>query len=70
MTESQGIITFFYPARKDVDKAYEKFCGIASGPPVYNEKYLIYHFFGRDPESRLLEFQCFLHELPHLSFNR
>jgi len=34
---------------------------VALGPPKENPKYRIYHFYGRDPEGRSIEFQQFLH---------
>jgi hypothetical protein len=61
--DSGGIITFFYEEKADVDLAYKKFRSIASGPPKENRRYRIYHFFAKDPEGRVLEFQHFLHPL-------
>ena len=54
-----GIITFFFSNRREVDRFYEKYRSIAETPPVNNEKYNIYHFFIRDPEGRKVEFQYF-----------
>jgi nitroreductase len=61
--DTQGIITFFYEKESDVDDVYEKMRDIAIGEPVINEKYRIYHFFARDPDDRLVEFQSFLHQV-------
>ncbi len=55
-----GIITFFFEKKKDVDRAYNKFKEIASSSPKKNPKYNIYHFFAKDPEGRIIEFQHFL----------
>ena len=62
-TDTQGMITFFYPEKGDVDAVYGKIKDRAQGKPVKNGKYRIYQFFARDPENRILEFQCFLHPL-------
>jgi len=59
-----GVITFFYPARGDVDTMYQSLHDVALEPPRTNEKYLIYNFFARDPDGRMIEFQHFLHDLP------
>jgi hypothetical protein len=58
-----GMITFFYPEKKDVDLMYAKFKDQAQAPPKDNPKYNIYHFFTKDPEGRAVEFQCFLHPI-------
>ncbi len=58
-----GMITFFYENKEEVDRAYEKFKDAAETAPKLNERYRIYHFFARDPEGRAVEFQCFLHDL-------
>ncbi len=58
-----GIITFFFPDKKEVDLFYEKFKSLAEAPPINNEKYDIYHFFIRDPEGRKVEFQYFNHPI-------
>jgi catechol 2,3-dioxygenase-like lactoylglutathione lyase family enzyme len=34
------------------------------GPPRENQRYQIYHFFARDPDSYRLEIQRFLHPFP------
>lgn len=57
--EKQGIITFFYEKKEEVDRFYEKFKEVAISPPVMNKKYGIYQFFAPDPEGRKLEFQYF-----------
>jgi nitroreductase len=62
-SDTQGIITFFYEKEADVDEMYEKIRDHAIGEPVINDKYRIYHFFARDPDGRMVEFQSFLHQL-------
>lgn len=59
-----GVITFFYPAKTDVDAIYGALQDLAVEPPHTNERYRIYNFFARDPDGRMIEFQQFLHELP------
>jgi len=54
-----GIITFFYNEKSDVDRLYDKFKHISDNEPRDNPKYPIYHFFTKDPEGRILEFQYF-----------
>ncbi|MEO0137399.1 MAG: VOC family protein [candidate division WOR-3 bacterium] len=59
-TETQGIITFVYENTDQVYNMYKKFRLEALSEPEVNEKYRIYHFFIKDPEGRLVEFQNFL----------
>lgn len=59
-----GLLTFYYRERREVDRFYELLSASASGPPKENPTYGIYHFFSKDPEGRKIEFQTFLHELP------
>lgn len=59
----QGVVTFFYPTREQVDDMYEKFQASAKEPPRMNERFNIYHFYAEDPEGRLIEFQYFNHPL-------
>lgn len=54
-----GIITFFYDTWEEVYDMHRKFSEEAEGEPKVNPKYKIYHFFARDPEGRLVEFQQF-----------
>ena len=66
--DSQGIITFFYPDREDVDEMYQKLQPWTIDEPKENETYGIYHFFIKDPDDRLVEFQAFLYPLdPYLA---
>lgn len=66
--ELPGLITFFYETKEEVDAAYQALSDLTQGAPKANPNYGIYHFFGRDPEGRALEFQSFMHPLePHLS---
>ena len=59
----EGLITFFYDRKERVDQAYEQFKALARTPPQMNKKYRIYHFFARDPEGRMIEFQYFADEI-------
>lgn len=63
----QGMYTFVYPSREQVDQMYAKLQDIADGEPRHNERYRIYQFFAKDPEGRNLEFQAFLHPLSEVS---
>ena len=58
-----ALLTFVYDSRTDVDAMYTKLLDIATSEPEENTTYRIYNFFGRDPEGRKIEFQCFLHQL-------
>lgn len=64
----EGMITFFYPEKSDVDDMYEMLSNIATSRPTLNEKYQIYQFFAEDPEGRALEFQAFLHRVEPIEF--
>ena len=66
--EVDGMITFFYPAKEDVDAMYGMLSQIATSQPALNEKYQIYQFFAQDPEGRALEFQAFLHPIEPIGF--
>ncbi len=61
--DTQGIITFVYENTDQVYNMYKKFRAEAIAEPVVNEKYNIYHFFAKDPEGRLVEFQNFLQQV-------
>jgi len=61
--EINGIITFFYSDKSEVDRFYQKFKSLAESPPIENEKYEIYHFFIHDPEGRKVEFQYFISDI-------
>ena len=67
--ELEGVFTFFYDTREEVDAMYTKLKDMATTEPKENAKYRIYNFFGKDPEGRTIEFQCFLHPLPPISDN-
>jgi nitroreductase len=58
-SEVGGMITFFYDSDSEVDKLYQKFRDSATTEPRFNPDYNIYHFFAKDPEGRVLEFQVF-----------
>ena len=66
--ETEGMITFFYPEREDVDVMYDQLQNISTSEPVENEEYQIYQFFAEDPEGRALEFQAFLHPIEPVGF--
>lgn len=57
--ERCGVLTFVYPEKRAVDRMYEEFRGEALAAPHDNPRYLIYNFFARDPDDRLIEFQVF-----------
>jgi predicted lactoylglutathione lyase len=59
----EGLITFFYKSKQEVDEIYKKIQDRANSEPSENDKYKIYNFFATDPEGRELEFQTFLHEI-------
>jgi nitroreductase len=61
--EKQGLLTFFYGRKDDVDRAYERFRTVAASPPSLSDKYRVYQFFAHDPEGRMLEFQYFDHPI-------
>lgn len=61
-----GMLTFFYPEKSDVDDIYETFRTDDLPPPAENKKYNIYHFFTKDPEGRILEFQYFNSPVPEI----
>ena len=61
--ELEGLITFDFQTKDQVNNLYEKFKEIAVEPPSVNEKYQIYNFFAKDPEGRSIEFQAFLHKI-------
>ncbi|MCF8309539.1 MAG: hypothetical protein K9I68_11075 [Bacteroidales bacterium] len=58
-----GVLTFFYPSKKEVDNMYAKFEDRATTSAKKNEKFNIYHFYAEDPEGRSIEFQHFNHSL-------
>ncbi|MGD9395271.1 MAG: VOC family protein [Candidatus Thorarchaeota archaeon] len=66
--EVDGMITFFYPTKEDVDAMYGMLDQIATSQPTLNERYQIYQFFAQDPEGRALEFQAFLHPIEPIGF--
>src|SRR4030042_4324568 len=58
--DTSGTITFFFDTKEEIDALYHKLISIASSEPKENTKYGIYHFFIKDPESRIVAFQTFL----------
>jgi catechol 2,3-dioxygenase-like lactoylglutathione lyase family enzyme len=62
-----GLITFFYDTRAEVDEMYARLRDVATGAPKENPRYGIYHFFATDPEGRKIEFQQFLHPVPSMT---
>ncbi len=61
-----GLLTFFYDTRAEVDEMYARLRDVATSEPKENPKYRIYHFFAADPEGRKIEFQQFLHPVPQI----
>jgi catechol 2,3-dioxygenase-like lactoylglutathione lyase family enzyme len=59
-----GLITFFYKTAAEVDEMYARLRDVATSEPKENPTYRIYHFYGRDPEGRKIEFQQFLYPTP------
>ncbi|MFW5715215.1 MAG: VOC family protein [bacterium] len=55
-------ITFVYNSQAQVDEEYARLQDIATTAPELNPRFRIYHFWGKDPEGRTLEFQFFLDE--------
>ena len=47
-SETEGIITFFFDTRGEVDAMFDKFSCTAEKAPRYNPDYDIYHFFCRE----------------------
>ena len=45
--DTQGIITFFYSTREEVDNMYDKLEECEKAEPKVNDKYQIYHFFAK-----------------------
>ncbi len=63
----QGMYTFVYPSKEQVDEMYDELKDIADSRPRHNGRYRIYQFFAQDPEGRKLEIQAFLHPLTEVS---
>ena len=59
--DTSGMITFFFENTSSVDDYYSLFKTSAIDKPKENPDYRIYHFFTKDPEGRMVEFQTFLH---------
>ena len=57
--EVAGALTFFYEKMEEVDHLYETIKEIAVFAPVMNDSHEVYHFFAKDPEGRIVEFQSF-----------
>lgn len=57
--DTDGIVTFVFENREEVDAAYEELTELADGEPRFNGSYDIYQFFASDPEGRTVEFQVF-----------
>jgi catechol-2,3-dioxygenase len=60
--QTEGILTFVYAERADVDRMYEAHRATAEAAPCDNPRYPIYNFFARDPEGRRIEFQVFTND--------
>ena len=61
--DTDGMVTFFFPKREDIDRLYKEFNDIAEEPPKESSGARIYHFFARDPDGRTVEFQYFMDEI-------
>jgi nitroreductase len=62
-----GIYTFFYRTKEEVEFMYEKLKDVATTELEEVEKYEIHRFFATDPEGRKVEFQWFTHPIePYL----
>lgn len=61
--DTDGMITFFFPKREDIDRLYEEYSDIAESAPKESSGARIYHFFARDPDGRAVEFQYFMDEI-------
>ncbi|MBD3168312.1 MAG: nitroreductase [candidate division Zixibacteria bacterium] len=61
--DTNGVITFFFDTKDEVDDMYRKFKSTATSEPADNAKYHIYNFFAKDPEGRNIEFQYFDHRI-------
>ncbi|MFW6141000.1 MAG: nitroreductase family protein [Candidatus Saliniplasma sp.] len=61
--DTDGVITFFYEDKKQVNEMYDMFEDSVETKPKENETYNIYNFFAKDVEGRTIEFQTFLHPL-------
>jgi len=59
-----GLLTFFYDSREEVDAMHARLADIATSTPREHPTYGIYTFFAVDPEGRRIEFQYFLHAVP------
>jgi len=55
----EALISFNLESRAAVDLGYEVMKETALAPPQVTEQWGIYHFFAKDPEGRMIEFQCF-----------
>lgn len=64
--DTDGMVTFFFETKEEIDEYYSQFKEIAQCEPKITPEYKIYHFFAKDPEGRTVEFQTFLHNTkPH-----
>jgi len=61
--DKDGIITFYYDSKKEVDEIYKNDGLDIIEEPKENKEFNIYQFFAKDPEGRTLEFQTFLHNI-------
>ncbi len=57
--QTDGLLTFVFESREEVDQIYEKFKNISENKPDFDSKYQIYNFYAKDPEGSRLEFQYF-----------
>ena len=55
--DTGGILNFFFGFTEEVDDIFEELKDIAVAPPSNDGRGGSYHFFAKDPEGRILEFQ-------------
>ena len=58
-TDTEGILTFVFEDRADVDSVAASLEARIEMSPRYNETYDIYQCFATDPDGRTVEFQTF-----------
>ncbi len=62
--DKDGTLTFFYTKKEYINEMYRRLRDISENPPLEDPQFFIYHFYARDPEERMIEFQFFNHEIP------
>lgn len=62
--DTDGIVTVVVESMGEVETWHSRLQDVASGEPVENEQFDIYHFFATDPDGRSIEVQTFVHDIP------